>query len=93
MVNEVIVVLQDLGFETQDYERIVQGIMVLKNDIGFTVSVDIKSKTVDLTHSHLFVSGFLLKRQVYLSASDLKDMLLRNKVFTHYQSSTLLANP
>ena len=93
MGDEIVAILQDLGFETQNNERVVQGVIVLKNDIGFTIFIDVKSKIVELSHSHLFVSGFLLKRQRYSSPLDLKDMLMKNEVFTHYVSSILLANP
>ena len=85
MNTGIIKVLEDLGFEVKDFDRVISG-MIVNSKYGFATKIDTKGKTVGLTFTHDILERSLLSFQTFSDENELKKLFLDNKIFvSHYQ--------
>jgi hypothetical protein len=85
MNADIVKVLEDLGFEVRDQERVISGV-ITKSKYGFVTIIDRNQKLVNLTFTHDILQRSLLSFQKFENVDELKKILLDNQIFTsHYQ--------
>jgi hypothetical protein len=77
--------LEQLGFEIQQSSRILLAVKRVEKDDTISVFVDTVAHFFKLKYTTEFASEYLIREQGYLNDSDLQAMLLKNRVFIHYQ--------
>ena len=83
MNTELNKVLEQLGFEVRDQDRVISGVIV-NSQYGFATKIDTKAKTVGLTFTHNILERNLLSYQCFENAEELKKLFLNNEIFTSY---------
>ena len=94
MSESVTKILKDLNFDIEhDWIEVVHAMQRIKNGDWFSILVDVKRQTFSLKCCAELIEQHIIIRQGFDNAEDLKNALLKNKVFTQYQFATEEVDP